>query len=352
MTIDECEPPVEDHDIEGGTRLCGIERHDKSIMSCLSNCRLYAMRTSYSQVKDAIKGGVIPATVTPLTPDLDVAADDLHTHINTLSTTDGVVATIANAHSGECKMMPADKKEQVIEIHADASSDSMVFSGIHGESTPKAVEEAKRAERAGAEALMPVPIDIYSHGDPTIIIEYYKAIADAVDIPLIAFQFGNFGDIAQPVSAYVELCKLDGVVALKNATFNAVRYEETVRALEPYRDQFTLMTGEDVFLYHSYVLGAETALISYANVIPDMHVEKLTAVRDGNLERARELRSEMLPLTNALFSEPIGRNRNRIKAVLQMQGTFEYDTVIPPAQPLSAEERDELRGILQDMGRL
>ncbi|MFC6961909.1 hypothetical protein [Halocatena marina] len=50
--------------------------------------------------------------------------------------------------------MPADKKERVIEIHADASSDSMVVSGIHGESTPKAVEEAKRAERAGAEALM------------------------------------------------------------------------------------------------------------------------------------------------------------------------------------------------------
>ncbi|MFC6961908.1 hypothetical protein [Halocatena marina] len=60
------------------------------------------MRTSDSHVKDAIKGGVIPATVTPLTPDLDVAADDLHTHITTLSTTDGVVATIASTHSGEC----------------------------------------------------------------------------------------------------------------------------------------------------------------------------------------------------------------------------------------------------------
>lgn len=310
------------------------------------------MQENYRQVKDAIKGGIIPATVTPLTPDLEIADDDLYTHINDLSTTDGVVATIANAHSGECKMTPAADKERVIEIHTEASPDSMVFSGIHGESTPMAIEEAQRAERAGADALMPVPIDIYSHGDPSIIIEYYRDIAAAVDIPLIAFQFGNFGDIAQPVSAYVELCKLDGVVALKNATFDAVRYEETVRALEPYRDQITLMTGEDVFLYHSYVLGAETALISYANLIPDMHVEKLRAVREGDLERARELRSEMLPLTNALFCEPIGRNRNRIKAALQMQGTFEHDTVRPPAQPLSPGERDEIREILQDMDRL
>lgn len=53
---------------------------------CPDRTRLYAVRTSDSQVKDAIKDGVIPATVTPLTPDLDVAADDLHAHINTLST--------------------------------------------------------------------------------------------------------------------------------------------------------------------------------------------------------------------------------------------------------------------------
>lgn len=310
------------------------------------------MRDSYERVKDGIKGGIIPATVTPLTPDLEIAEEDLRGHIDTLSSTDGVVATIANAHSGECKMSSSEDKERVIKLHKEASSDAMVFSGIHGESTPIAIEEAKRAEAAGADALMPVPIDIYSHGNPEIIIEYYRDIADAVDVPLIAFQFGNFGDIAQPISAYVELCKLDGVVALKNATFNAVRYEETIRSLEPYRDQFTLMTGEDVFLYHSYVLGAETALISYANLIPDMHVEKLRAVHDGDLERAREIRSEMLPLTNFLFGEPIGRNRNRIKAALQMQGVFEHDTVRPPAQPLSPDERDELRGILQDMGRL
>lgn len=310
------------------------------------------MRESYQQVKDAIKGGIIPATVTPLTPDLDVAEDDLYSHIDNLSSTDGVVATIANAHSGECKMSPMEDKERVIEIHREASGDAMVFSGIHGESTTMAIEEARRAEAAGAEALMPVPIDVNSHGDPQILIEYYSDIADAVDIPLIAFQFGNFGDIAQPVSAYVELCKLDGVVALKNATFDATRYEETVRAVEPYRDEFTLMTGEDLFLYHSYLLGAETALISYANVVPDMHVEKLRAVHDGDLERARELRSEMMPLTNFLFGEPIGRNRNRIKAALQMQGVFEHDTVRPPAQTLGPEEKDELRSILQDMDRL
>ncbi|MFB6119905.1 MAG: dihydrodipicolinate synthase family protein [Halobacteriaceae archaeon] len=310
------------------------------------------MKPEYEAVKDAIKGGIIPATVTPLTPDLEVAEDDLHDHVQSLSETDGIVATIANAHSGECQMSPPEDKERVIEIHDEASEDAMVFSGIAGESTPQAIEEAKRAEAAGADALMPVPIDLYSHGDPQILLDHYRGIGEAVDIPLIAFQFGNFGDFSLPVSAYAELVQEDFVVALKNATFDPVRYEETVRATKPYRDQFTLMTGEDLFLYHSYVFGAETGLIAYANLIPEMHVEKLRAVREGDLERGRELRAEMADLTNFLFKEPIGRNRNRTKAALKMQGVFEHDTVRPPGQTLPPEEKDELREILQDLDAL
>lgn len=309
-----------------------------------------SMNPDYTEVMNAIKRGIIPATVTPLTPDLEIAEDDLYRHIDSLSNVEGIVALIANAHSGECKMSPTEDKLDVIRIHKEAAGDdALVFSGVSGESTQLAIEQAKQAERAGADALMPVPIDILSHGDPQILIDHYRGIADAVDVPLIAFQFGNYGDIAQPISAYVELCRMDEVVALKDATFDPVRYEQTVRALKPYWDQFTMMTGDDTFLYHSYVMDSETALISYANLIPELHVEKLRAVKDGDLERAREIRSEMLPLTNFLFEEPPGRYRNRIKEALRLQGVFEHATVRPPGQPLSPDERDELRSIMQDM---
>ncbi|QLG49993.1 dihydrodipicolinate synthase family protein [Natrinema halophilum] len=311
------------------------------------------MKEAYADVKNTIKNGVIPATVTPLTPDYGLAEDDLYDHIDHLSSVDGIVAVIANAHSGESKMTPMDVKEDVIRVHREAAGDdALVFSGISGESTTQAIKQAKRAEEAGADALMPVPIDVYSHGDPNIILDHYKGIAEAVDVPLIAFQFGNYGDIALPIAAYVELCKLDEVVALKDATFDPVRYEQTVRAVEPVRDQFTLMTGDDTFLYHSYLLGAETALISYANLIPEMHVEKLRAVHDGDLERAQELRSEMLDLTNFLYGDPPGRYRVRLKEALHLMGTFDHATVRPPQQGMDPERRDELRTILQDLGCL
>ncbi|MFB6173772.1 MAG: dihydrodipicolinate synthase family protein [Halobacteriales archaeon] len=310
------------------------------------------MNTEFAALKDEIKDGVIPATVVPLTPDIEVAEDDLLTHAGTLASVEGVPALIANAHSGESTMTPTEEKVEIVRLHREAAGgDARVFSGVHGESTPQAAAEARRLVEAGAEALMPVPIGVQSHGDPRILRDHYRGIADAVDVPLIAFQFGNYGAINQPVSAWVQLVEMEEVIALKDATFDPVRYEKTVRALSHIED-YTLLSGNDTFLYHSYHLGAESALISYANLVPEMHVEKVRAVNRDDLERGRELRAAMRELTDFLYADPPGRYRNRIKAALELQGVFEHDTVRPPAQSLGPEAKDELAGILRRMGEL
>jgi 4-hydroxy-tetrahydrodipicolinate synthase len=311
------------------------------------------MRPEFETLKDELDSGVVPATVTPLTPDYDVDVDSLHRHIGNLSAVDGIVGLMANAHSGESSMTPTDVKAEVVREHiAAAGDDARVFSGVSGESTTQAVAEAKVLEEAGAEALMPVPIAVQSNGDPQVVWDHYRGIADAVDIPLIAFQFGNYGDITLPVGTFVELCTWDEVIALKDASWTYPRYEETVRALDHIRDEFTLLNGNDTFMYHAYHLGADGALIGYANLIPEMHVEKLRAVQAGDLDRARELRREMMPLTNFVWKDPVPRYRQRTKSALEMQGVFEHDTVRPPQQPLPAAEKDELRNILQDLDRL
>ncbi len=311
------------------------------------------MRPEFEEIKEELKGGVVPATVTPLTPEYDIAIDDLHAHISHLAKVDGIVGLMANAHSGESTMTPTEEKAVVVEEHiAAADGNARVFSGVSGESTTMAVEEAVVLEEAGAEALMPVPIAVQSNGDPRILWDHYEGIADAVDIPLIAFQFGNYGNINLPVGTFVEICKMDEVVALKDASWTYPRYEETVRALDHVRDEFTLLNGNDTFMYHAYHLGADGALIGYANIVPEMHVEKLRAVQDGDLDRARAIRREMMDLTNFIWKDPVPHYRQRTKAALEMQGFFENRTCRPPQQDLPASELDELRNILQDLGEL
>lgn len=311
------------------------------------------MSEAYQDLKETLDGGVVPATVTPLTPDYDIAVDDLHAHIDQLASVDGLTGLMTNAHSGESTMTPTEEKCKVIEETITAADGrAHVFSGVSGESTPMAVEEAVALEEAGAEALMPVPIAVQGNGDPQIIWDHYRGIADAVDIPLIAFQFGNYGDINLPIGTFSELVQWDEVIALKDASWTYPRYEETVRALDHVRDEFVLLNGNDTFMYHAYHLGADGALIGYANIVPELHVAKLRAVQSGDLERAREIRREMMDLTNFIWKDPVPRYRQRTKAALKMQGYFEHDTCRPPQQPISAEEKDELRNILQDLGEL
>lgn len=313
------------------------------------------MKTDYEEMKNHIKGGVIPATVTPWTPDeYELVEEDLRNHVGELSQVDGVVAIICNAHSGEGSLVPLEDKKRVIEVHQEASGDTPIFSAVAGDSTIQAANEAAAMEAAGADALMVFPSEIYGQGEcpPEIVVDHYKGIAEATSLPLLAFQYPQFAAPPIPIEAFPEIVAMDQVVGFKEASFDPVMYEKTLRAVDDVRDEFTMISGNDTFLYHSYLLGAETALILYANLVTERHVEKLRAVHDGDLERAREIREELLPLTNFIFGEPERDLVARVKEALVLMGRFEHATVLPPQPQISDEERTELREILADLGEL
>lgn len=310
------------------------------------------LRDAFRDLKDRIAGGIIPATATPWTPGHELAVDDLETHVRALACLDGVVALMATAHTGECKLLDAETRRAVIRVHADAAGGTPVFAGVYGESSALAAERAQQAVAAGADGVMLLPLDLYANQDAAEPVAHFERVADAVDVPLVDFQFPTWGSPGIPIEAHVEICSLPGVIGIKEASFDPVRYERTVRALEPIRDDVTVMTGNDTFLYHAYGLGAETGLIGYGNLVPDRHVALLGAVHRGDDERARVIRDELRPLTDHLFAVPQGRYRARVKAALTLQGRFEHDTMLPPQQGIDPSELDELRGILRDLGEL
>lgn len=310
------------------------------------------LKDEFRGMKDRLSDGTIPATATPWTPEYDIAEDDLTAHVSNLAGVDGIVALMANAHTGECKMLDRETKQEVVRLHKEAAGDVPVFSGVYGESSLRAAEMAQEAEAAGADGIMLLPLDVYAHEDPEEPIEHFRRVADAVDVPLVNFQFPTWGSPGIPIGAHVEICSMPEVVAFKEASFDPVRYERTVRAVDSVRDDVTMMTGNDTFLYHAYELGAESGLIGYANLVPERHVEKVQAVNRGDLDRAREIREELLPLTNHVFGQPEGKYRARVKAALEMQGVFEHDTLLPPQAGIGVEEKQELREILQDLGEL
>ncbi|WP_408960273.1 dihydrodipicolinate synthase family protein [Natrinema sp. 74] len=311
------------------------------------------LKDEFRDLKERISGGIIPATANPWSPDdYELVTSDLQRHVEDLVAVDGIEAVVANAHTGETKMLDDETYREVVETHVEAAGDTPVFAGVYGESSIEAAKLAQTAKDAGADGVMLLPLDVYAHQLPDEPINHFKYVGETVDIPLINFQFPTWGSPGLPISAHVEICNLPHVIGFKEASFDPIRYDRTIRAVDDLRDDCTIMTGNDTFLLHAYQLGAETGLIGYANLVPDLHVEKLRAVHDGDLERAREIRERLLPLTNHIFGEPEGRYRVRVKAALKMQGVFEHETVLPPQEQISPEERTELRNILSDLDRL
>lgn len=310
------------------------------------------LKDEFRGAKEQIEDGIIPATAVPWTPDYELDRDSLHEHISNLAGVDGIVGLMANAHTGECKMLSREMKQEVVRAHKEAAGDTPVFSGVYGESSLEAVEMAQEAEDAGADGIMLLPLDVYAHQDPREPVEHFRRVAEAVDVPLIDFQFPTWGSPGLPVSAHVEICEMPEVIAFKEASFDPIYCEKVTRALNHLGDDFTMMTGNDTFLFHSYHLGAQTGLIGYANLVPDLHVEKVQAVNRGDIDRAREIRQELLELTNFVFGDPAGRYRARTKVALRMQGVFEHDTILPPQQQISMEDQERLRELLADIDRL
>jgi 4-hydroxy-tetrahydrodipicolinate synthase len=310
------------------------------------------LKDEFRDAKEQIEDGIIPATAVPWTPDYELDRDSLHEHVSNLAGVDGIVGLMANAHTGECKMLSREMKQEVVREHVAAAGDTPVFSGVYGESSLEAVEMAREAEAAGADGIMLLPLDVYAHQDPEEPVEHFERVAEAVDVPLIDFQFPTWGSPGLPVSAHVEICEMPEVIAFKEASFDPIYCEKVTRALDHLGNDFTMMTGNDTFLFHSYHLGAETGLIGYANLVPDLHVEKVQAVNRGDIDRAREIRQELLDLTNFVFGEPTGRYRVRTKVALRMQGVFEHDTILPPQQQISMEDQETLRELLADIDRL
>jgi 4-hydroxy-tetrahydrodipicolinate synthase len=113
------------------------------------------------------------------------------------------------------------------------------------------------------------------------------------------------------------------------------------------------LSGCDNFMYESFVLGADGALLGYAGLAATLTREVLDAVAEGRFEHAQRLnRERMQPLAEVLFGAPVRNSRARIKEGLRLLGVIDEVAVRPPLLPLADGERAALRAAMERAGLL
>lgn len=300
-------------------------------------------------------GGLIPATVLPMTAEARPDLGSLSSYLEWVIA-QGPVGLAINADTGEGPHLSRAERRAVLEAAVAAARGRVaVIAGIGGPYTDEAVEQAREAKAAGADALLVFPIPAFFGRPlhPEIPYRYHRAIARAVDLPLILFQLQPaLGGVEYTAEVMERLLEIDTVVAIKEASFDALKFVQMRSMLNGASRRITLLTGNDNFICHSFVLGADGALIGFGTLATRMQVDMIEAARRHNWPEAFRLSGIIQPLADVIFSQPVVNYRVRTKEALRMLGVIANTTVRPPLLPVDEDERMRIRAALARAGLL
>jgi 4-hydroxy-tetrahydrodipicolinate synthase len=295
--------------------------------------------------------GLIPASVTPMTPDHKIDESSLRRYIRWLLD-QGAHGVAVNVDTGEGPHLWPEERVRVLEIFAEEVNGKIpVVAGLGASFTEQAVKLAQQAKSAGANALLVFPIGAFQGVplDPDVPHGYHAAVAE-VGLPLILFQLQPaLGGAEYPAEVIERLASIDGVVAIKEASFDALKYTQTLRVLERLSRPITMLTGNDNFIGESFVLGAGGALIGFGTLATDRQVEMVEAFEHGDHERGMKIWHELMPLEEAVFGPPVRDYRARVKAALHAIGVIDHATVRPPLLPAKPEQVSHVVDLLKQV---
>ena len=298
--------------------------------------------------------GCLPANILPFTADLEIDERAYRAHLRWLADTEGVTGLVVNGHAAEVSSLSRDERRRALAIALDEVAGRVpVIAGIYADGTQEAIELARDA--VGAAGLLVFPPTLFMWGaqlKTDMVLRHFSALADAVDLPLVVFEYPPASGIGYGPETLGELCKIPSVVAVKDWSNDIVAFEKNLRALRESGRPVAMLSAFTMSLMASFILGADGCISGMGSVAADLQATLFAATRTGDLARARAINERLTPLVTAFYAPPFVDMHNRMKEALVMLGRIPAAHVRPPLTPVSEDERHSIRGALRDAGLL
>lgn len=251
----------------------------------------------------------------------------------------GVPACVLSGTTGESATLSDVEKITLFRrARETAPEDMLLIAGTGSNCTAHAIALSKAAEDCGADALLVVS-PYYNKATPQGLLEHYAAIAQAVHIPVIAYNVPGRTGVDVPVEVYRQLSQLPNMAGVKEASSD-IRKIARIRKVCP--EHFSVWCGNDDLAVPALALGAKGVISVVSNVEPEMTNAMVNAALDGDFDTACALQLELLPLIDALFKEV---NPIPVKAAMSLIG-FDCGTCRLPLSTPSKETLDILKRLL------
>jgi len=283
--------------------------------------------------------GSLVAIVTPMFEDGSLDVEGLRSLVDwhIAEGSDGIVIV---GTTGESPTVSFDEHCQLIRIAVEQSAGRIpVIAGTGANSTSEAIELTRCAKEAGAQAGLSV-VPYYNKPTQEGLYRHYKAIAEAVELPLILYNVPGrtVADLSNDTT--LRLAQVPGIVGIKDATGSMERAADLLRRAPA---DFALYSGDDGSAMPFMLLGGHGVISVTANVAPKLMHEMCVAARAGNLQAAREINNLLLPLHSKLFVEA---NPIPVKWACAELGLIKTGLRLP-LTALSAAQHDVVRDAMR-----
>ena len=202
--------------------------------------------------------------------------------------------------TGESPTLSHDEHKQVVEWCVDQAKGRVpVVAGAGSNSTKEAIELARHAEQAGADAVL-VVTPYYNKPTQEGMYQHYKAINDAIGIPIIIYNIPPRSVVDMSVDTMKRLYELKNIAGVKDATANIARVSQQRAALGP---EFNQLSGEDITALGYNAHGGHGCISVTSNVAPRLCSEFQAACGRGDYAAALKLQDKLSPLHQNLFIE-------------------------------------------------
>jgi len=256
---------------------------------------------------------------------------------------EGTSGLVPVGTTGESPTLSHDEHRDVVEWCIDQVRGRVpVVAGAGSNSTKEAVDLAKHAEKAGADAVL-VVTPYYNKPTQEGLYQHYKAINDAIGIPIIIYNIPIRSVIDMSVDTMKRLYELKNIAGVKDATANVVRVSQQRAAMG---EDFNQLSGEDATALGFNAHGGHGCISVTANVAPRLCAEFQACCLKDDYAGALKLHDKLMPLHTALFIET---NPAPAKYALSLLGKC-AETVRLPMVPLADKTRAAVRDAMVHAG--
>jgi 4-hydroxy-tetrahydrodipicolinate synthase len=255
----------------------------------------------------------------------------------------GTAGIVPCGTTGESATLSHGEHDRVVALTVEAVKRRVpVIAGTGSNSTDEAIALTKHAKQAGADgALLITPY--YNKPTQEGLFRHYKAVAEAVDLPLVLYNIPGRTGVNLLPATVARLVSSPNIVGIKEGSGPV---QQTSDIVQMCGERITVLSGDDPLTLPIMALGGKGVITVTANLLPGEMSAMAAAALANRWDEARRLHYKLSPLFAALFLET---NPIPVKEALGLMGKIDPEVRLPLC-PLMPDNRDRLTRVLKDYG--